>query len=62
MQAPEFSKFGGFSSPLNNKFIIKRIVVKNDINMLLKTLMKKYFSFIVGNCGEMCNFEANMLI
>lgn len=29
--------------------------------MLLKTLMKKYFSFIVGNCGEMCNFEANML-
>jgi hypothetical protein len=35
---------------------------KRVVNKLLKTLRKIYLPNIVGNCGEFCNFEANIVI
>ncbi len=45
----------------DNEFILNGIYIYNAINNLLKTLMKIYSPFIVGNCGELCNFETNIL-
>ena len=45
-----------------NEFILNIIDIHNIINKLLKTLIKIYALFIVGNCGELCNFETNILI
>jgi hypothetical protein len=45
-----------------NKLIISRINSETYINNLLKTKIKNNSPIIVGNCGELCNFEPNMLI
>lgn len=45
----------------DNEFILNRIYIDTAINNLLKTLLKIYLHFIVGNCGELCNFETNIL-